>query len=79
MRGGQSYKAFDLPVPADFSSATFFLCAAALFGDGVTLKGLDFTDSQPDKAVVDYLRPWAPTSPRHADSITVQGGASSRA
>jgi 3-phosphoshikimate 1-carboxyvinyltransferase len=56
MRGGQSYKAYDLPVPADFSSATFFLCAAALFGDGVTLKGLDFSDSQPDKAVVDYLR-----------------------
>ena len=56
MRGGQSYKAYDLPVPADFSSATFFLCAAALFGDGVTLQGLDFSDSQPDKAVVDYLR-----------------------
>jgi len=56
LRGGQSYKAYDLPVPADFSSATFFLCAAALFGDGVTLKGLDFSDSQPDKAVVDYLR-----------------------
>ncbi len=56
IRGGQSYKAYDLPVPADFSSATFFLCAAALFGDGVTLKGLDFSDSQPDKAVVDYLR-----------------------
>lgn len=55
MRGGQSYKAYDLPVPADFSSATFFLCAAALFGDGVTLQGLDFSDSQPDKAVVDYL------------------------
>ncbi len=56
MRGGQSYQAYDLPVPADFSSATFFLCAAALFGDGVTLQGLDFSDSQPDKAVVDYLR-----------------------
>jgi len=56
MRGGQGYKAYDLPVPADFSSATFFLCAAALFGDGVTLQGLDFSDSQPDKAVVDYLR-----------------------
>ena len=42
MRGGQSYKAYDLPVPADFSSATFFLCAAALFGDGVTLQGPRF-------------------------------------
>jgi len=54
--GNQSYKAFDLPIAADFSSATFFLCAAALLADEVTLLGLDFSDSQPDKAVVDYLK-----------------------
>jgi len=56
VQGGQSYKSYEAPVPADFSSATFFLCGAALFGDGVTLEGLDFADSQPDKAVVEYLR-----------------------
>ncbi len=56
IQGRQNYKPFDSAVPADFSSATFFLCAAALYGDGVTLTGLDFADSQPDKAVVDYLR-----------------------
>ena len=56
IKGNQSYKAFDAQVPADFSSATFFLCGAALAGDGVTLLGLDFSDSQPDKAVVDYLK-----------------------
>jgi len=56
VQGRQSYKGFKLPVPADFSSATFFLCGAALFGDEVTLEGLDFGDSQPDKAVVEYLR-----------------------
>ncbi len=54
--GGQKYSAFDAPIPADFSSATFFLCAGALVGKDVTLTGLDFTDSQPDKTVVDYLR-----------------------
>ncbi len=74
IRGNQSYKPFDLPVPADFSSATFFLCAAALFGDGVTLKGLDFTDSQPDKKVVDYLRAMGAEITTSADSITVKGG-----
>ena len=56
IKGNQSYKAFDTQVPADFSSATFFLCGAALAGDSVTLLGLDFADSQPDKAVVDYLK-----------------------
>ena len=56
IKGNQSYKAFDATIPADFSSATFFLCAAAMSADEVTLLGLDFSDSQPDKAVVDYLK-----------------------
>ena len=56
IKGGQSYKAFDAVIPADFSSATFFLCAAAMVADEVTLLGLDFSDSQPDKAVIDYLK-----------------------
>ena len=56
IKGRQQYKAFDRAIPADFSSATFFLCAAALFGREVVIGGLDFSDSQPDKAVVDYLK-----------------------
>ena len=72
VRGGQSYKAYNLPVPADFSSATFFLCGAALFGDGITLRGLDFSDSQPDKAVVDYLRAMGAEIVTGPDGITVK-------
>jgi len=56
IKGNQKYKAFDAVISADFSSATFFFCAAALCADEVTLLGLDFSDSQPDKAVVDYLK-----------------------
>ncbi|AQQ09368.1 3-phosphoshikimate 1-carboxyvinyltransferase [Sedimentisphaera cyanobacteriorum] len=56
IEGGQSYKNFDETVPADFSSASFFLCAAALCGEDVVIEGLDYSDSQPDKAVADYLR-----------------------
>lgn len=74
VKGGQSYRPFDLPVPADFSSATFFLCGAALFGDEVTLEGLDFADSQPDKAVVDYLREMGADITAAEDGITVRGG-----
>ena len=48
IKGSQSYKPFDAAIPADFSSATFFLCAAALLADEVTICGLDFADSQPD-------------------------------
>jgi 3-phosphoshikimate 1-carboxyvinyltransferase len=72
IKGGQRYSPFDLPVPADFSSATFFLCGAALFGDEVVLEGLDFADSQPDKAVVDYLRAMGADITISDNAITVK-------
>jgi 3-phosphoshikimate 1-carboxyvinyltransferase len=72
IRGNQSYKAFDEPIAADFSSATFFLCAAALCGREVTLLGLDFSDSQPDKAVVDYLRSMGADITVGKNSVTVR-------
>ena len=54
--GRQKYTAFNSAIPADFSSATFFLCAGAILDADITLRGLDFSDSQPDKAVADYLK-----------------------
>ncbi len=54
--GRQSYKAFSRRIPADFSSATFFLCAGALGDNDVVVRGLDLDDTQGDKAVIDYLR-----------------------
>ncbi|MFO7899505.1 MAG: 3-phosphoshikimate 1-carboxyvinyltransferase, partial [Planctomycetota bacterium] len=53
--GGQTYRGFDRQIPADFSSATFFLCAAAICAGPVTLRGLDMSDTQGDKAVVEML------------------------
>jgi len=53
--GGQAYRAFKRRVPADFSSATFFLCAAAVTGSELTLLGLERDDTQGDKAVLDML------------------------
>lgn len=73
VRGGQRYTAFDLAVPADFSSATFFLCSAALFGDEVKLLGLDFADSQPDKGVVEYLRAMGADITVEADAVVIRG------
>jgi 3-phosphoshikimate 1-carboxyvinyltransferase len=71
VKGRQSYKPFDRPVPADFSSATFFLCAGALLGEEVTLLGLDFKDSQPDKAVVDYLKGMGAKITVQTEAVTV--------
>jgi 3-phosphoshikimate 1-carboxyvinyltransferase len=72
IKGGQGYRAFDERICGDFSSATFFLCAAALCGDEVTLTGLDFADSQPDKAVVDYLKKMGADINIGTDEITVK-------
>ncbi|MBN1598119.1 MAG: 3-phosphoshikimate 1-carboxyvinyltransferase [Bacteroidales bacterium] len=56
VKGNQYFKAFDRFIPADFSSATFALCAAAITGSEVLIKGLDFTDHQGDKKVFDYMK-----------------------
>lgn len=54
--GGQQFRPVDRRIPGDFSSATFFLAAGALSGNDIVCAGLDMTDTQGDKAVVDYLR-----------------------
>jgi len=72
IKGGQKYKAFDAVIPADFSSATFFFCAAALAADEVTLLGLDFSDSQPDKAVVDYLKTMGADITIESKAVTIK-------
>ncbi|MCX6798792.1 MAG: 3-phosphoshikimate 1-carboxyvinyltransferase [Candidatus Diapherotrites archaeon] len=57
VEGEQRYNAFEQPIPADWSSAAFPLCAAAITpGSGVLLQGLDFSDSQGDKEIVTMLR-----------------------
>ena len=53
--GNQVYRPFTEPVPADFSSASFFLCAAAVTGCEIGILGLDMDDPQGDKAVIDML------------------------
>ena len=53
--GGQSHQGFNTRVPADFSSATFFLVAAAATGGDLVLEGLDMKDTQGDSAVVYML------------------------
>jgi 3-phosphoshikimate 1-carboxyvinyltransferase len=73
IRGGQRYTAFDTAIPADFSSATFFFCAGAVLDADITLRGLDFTDSQPDNAVVEYLQRMGADIQNEPDGIRVRG------
>lgn len=71
IRGGQHFKAFDRRIPADFSSATFFLAAGALPGNAVECTGLDYEDTQGDKAIVEYLRAMGAAVKVDSESIHV--------
>jgi len=72
--GGQRYHAYRQSVPGDFSSATFFLCAAAITGGDLLLKGLDMNDSQGDKAVVGMLEAMGARVEVRPEGIRIQGG-----
>lgn len=72
--GRQSYKAFEKSVPGDFSSATFFLCAAAITGSELVLLGLDMNDTQGDKAVVSMLAAMGAEVEQLPVGIRINGG-----
>ena len=72
--GGQIYRPFDRTIPADFSSACFFLCAAAVTRSRLTLTGLDMTDAQGDKAVVFLLEKAGCRIEMQGDRLTIEGG-----
>ncbi|GAB4364916.1 MAG: 3-phosphoshikimate 1-carboxyvinyltransferase [Spirochaetales bacterium] len=71
--GRQRYRGFHRQIPGDFSSATFFLCAAAITGSTLTLLGLDMEDSQGDKEVVHILERMGCTTRIEENRITLSG------
>ena len=71
--GGQKYRPFDEYIAADFSSATFFMVAAAITGCELELAGLDFTDTQGDREVVEILRKMGAKVSIGERSITIGG------
>ena len=57
VRGNSRWTGFDVRIPLDWSAALYPIAAAVLTEDSeVRLPGMDFNDSQGDKAVIDVLR-----------------------
>jgi len=74
IQGRQRYRPFKKHIPADFSSATFFLCAGVILEGDLILEGLDFSDTQGDKVVVDILRQMGADITVNDRELLVQGG-----
>ena len=73
IRGGQKYKPFNISIPGDFSSATFFMVLAAISGGEFILRNLNRTDSQGDKKVLDYLQEMGAFVTYTEESIIIKG------
>jgi len=74
VKGNQKYNNFDMVIPADFSSATFFAVLAAISKGTIKLRNLDMTDPQGDKRVFDILEEMGCKVVITGDYISVTGG-----
>ncbi len=72
IKGGQKYPAFDITIPADFSTASFPLVGAVLTKGKVNIRNLDFEDHQGDKAVFDYMKEMGATITKKTDITVVE-------
>ncbi len=71
--GNQSYNPFNLSIPGDFSSATFFAVQAAISGEEIVMENLDMSDPQGDKMVFSILKEMGATVDINHNSIRVKG------
>ena len=70
--GRQSVRAFEVTIPADFSTATFPLVASAVTGSELQIRNLDFNDLQGDKAVFSLMERMGMKIIRDGDVTTVR-------
>jgi 3-phosphoshikimate 1-carboxyvinyltransferase len=67
------YKPFDEAIPADFSSATFFIVLAAVSGGEIVFENLDLTDPQGDKEVLEVIEAMGAEVTESEGKISVKG------
>lgn len=72
--GNQNYTSFEKSIPADWSSAAFPICAAAITESDVIIKGIDINDVQGDKAIIEYLKNMGADIRLEENGIRVKGG-----
>jgi 3-phosphoshikimate 1-carboxyvinyltransferase len=71
--GRQAFMPHEWRIDGDFSSASFFFCAAAITGGQVTVQGLRQSDPQGDKGILRILSALGCIVTWNNDSVTVEG------
>jgi 3-phosphoshikimate 1-carboxyvinyltransferase len=74
VKGGQKYHPFQMTIPGDFSSATFFMVLAAISGGEIQLENLDMSDPQGDKQILSILETMGAKVNYQNNLITIRGG-----
>lgn len=74
IKSNQSYKAFQSHIPGDFSSASYLIAAAVLLEGCVELTGLDFSDPQGDKRLVNILQDMGADITVEKTRLIIRGG-----
>lgn len=72
--GKQCYHPFEVTIPGDFSSASYFIAAAVLTQGHVELTGLDMQDPQGDKRLISILREMGADIEDRDNSLIIRGG-----
>ncbi len=72
--GRQTYPTFTINIGGDFSSASYFIAAAALCRGTVTVLGLDFNDAQGDKRLIPLLQTMGADITVEATRLIIRGG-----
>lgn len=74
IQAGQKYSPIDYTVPGDFSSASLLLVAGALLPGALCLEGLDMTDPQGDRRLVEILKSMGADVEVQTRKILLRGG-----
>jgi 3-phosphoshikimate 1-carboxyvinyltransferase len=69
--GGGSYRARDIAIAGDYSSASFIIAASAITGGSVTVTSLSNDFAQADSVILDVAEKFGCNVERNGDSVTV--------
>ncbi len=72
--GNQQYHSFEHTLAGDFSSASYFMAAGAMFPGNICLKGLNLHDKQGDKKLIDIIQTMGGDIVCREDHIAITGG-----